>query len=234
MSRRAGAACPERVPGGVAPAVWNMGLSKTRRYLVLLRGVNNIGMTRRVAMADLRALFERLGFRDVGTLLNSGNVVFSARAAGRAEVRARLERGLARRLGIQSSVTVLTGREVARAVRDNPLCRVATNPSHLLIVVPQRRADLKRLRRLAGAQASGEVLALGDRVAYLWCARGVARSRLWSAVDRALERTGTVRNFATFTKAAGLVSAPASRLDRKLMLSRRRGRVQNPPKRGAR
>jgi len=48
------------------------------RYLALLRGVNNIGAGKRVAMADLRVLFEGLGFTDVSTLGNSGNVVFAA------------------------------------------------------------------------------------------------------------------------------------------------------------
>jgi uncharacterized protein (DUF1697 family) len=48
-----------------------------KRLVALLRGVNNIGAANRVAMADLRALVEDLGFRDVRTLLNSGNVVFS-------------------------------------------------------------------------------------------------------------------------------------------------------------
>jgi hypothetical protein len=42
-------------------------------------------------------------------------------------------------------------------------------------------------------------------VAYLWCARGVAKSPLWAATDRALARTGTVRNIGTFTRAAALV-----------------------------
>ena len=49
-------------------------------YVALLRGIN-VGRAKRVAMADLRALFEQLGFGDVRTLLNSGNVGFRARAA---------------------------------------------------------------------------------------------------------------------------------------------------------
>jgi len=60
----------------------------TSRQVALLRGVNNIGAARRVAMADLRVLFEGLGFRDVRTLLNSGNVVLSVpnRRKGRGQV----------------------------------------------------------------------------------------------------------------------------------------------------
>ncbi|MGH7659270.1 MAG: DUF1697 domain-containing protein, partial [Gemmatimonadales bacterium] len=44
------------------------------RHVALLRGIN-VGTARRVAMADLRALMESLGYTGVRTLLNSGNVV---------------------------------------------------------------------------------------------------------------------------------------------------------------
>ncbi len=47
-----------------------------RRHVALIRGIN-VGRAKRVAMADLRALVEGLGYRDVRTLLNSGNVVFT-------------------------------------------------------------------------------------------------------------------------------------------------------------
>ena len=48
----------------------------TRTEIALLRGIN-VGKAKRVAMAELRALVEKLGYGDVRTLLNSGNVVFS-------------------------------------------------------------------------------------------------------------------------------------------------------------
>jgi uncharacterized protein (DUF1697 family) len=174
-------------------------------YVALLRGVNNLGMARRVAMADLRALFEDLGFRDVRTLLNSGTVIFSAPNNSRANVLVRIEKGLASKFDLTSPLTLLTGQEVATAVRNNPLADVMTNPSHLLVVVPRKRSGLRRLRPLLKKRWAPESLALGSRVAYLWCANGIPRSPIWTAVDRALERTGTVRNFATFTKAMAMI-----------------------------
>jgi uncharacterized protein (DUF1697 family) len=177
----------------------------TARYVALFRGVNNIGMARRVAMADLRAVFEDLGLRDVRTLLNSGTVIFSAQKNARFDVLARVEKGLAAKLDLTSPVTVLTGQELIAAVRNNPFSDVMTNPSHLLVVVPRKRSDLPRLRPLLKRPWEPEALALGTRVAYLWCANGIPRSPVWAAVDRALERTGTVRNMATFTKAVALV-----------------------------
>src|SRR5262249_50159675 len=133
------------------------------KYVALLRGVNNIGRARRVAMSELRALFESLGFGDVTTVLNSGNVVFSS-PDGRRDLLARIEKALADSLGLTSPVTVLTAREVVATVRNNPLSRIATNPSHLLIVVPRRRSDLSRMRPLLERRWGREALALGGRV----------------------------------------------------------------------
>lgn len=182
----------------------------TARYVALIRGVNNIGPARRVAMADLRVLFEGLGFRDVRTLLNSGNVIFSVAKSARGDIPERIEKELASKLGLTSPVTVLSGQEVAALVRNNPLSDVSTNPSHLLVVVPRIRSDQGRLRPLLKERWGPEALALGKRVAYLWCANGVAKSPLWAAVDRALKRSGTARNIATFTKVMALIERRSS------------------------
>src|SRR5215813_1450196 len=150
--------------------------STTATYVALLRGVNNIGMARRVAMVDLRNLFEDLGFRDVRTLLNSGTVIFSAKKNERTDVLARIKEELASKFDLTSPVTLLTGWEVLKAVRDNPFADVMTNPSHLLVVVPRRRTDLRWLRPLLKNRWAPEALALGTRVAYLWCANGIPSS----------------------------------------------------------
>ena len=64
--------------------------------VALLRGVN-VGAAKRVAMADLRALVEGLGYGGVRTLLNSGNVVYDAPGVAPAAAAARIERVLANR-----------------------------------------------------------------------------------------------------------------------------------------
>ena len=183
----------------------------TGRYLALIRGINNIGTTKRVAMADLRAVFEGLGFREVRTLLNSGNVVFSLPGKQRGDPLARIEKALASRLKLAASVTLLAADEVATVVRDNPLSRVTTNPSHLLVVVPLAPSGLEeRLKPLLKEQWAPEALALGRRVAYLWCANGLAKSPLRIAVERALGRSGTGRNMATLTKVLAVLEEPPS------------------------
>jgi uncharacterized protein (DUF1697 family) len=180
-----------------------------KKLVALLRGVNNIGSANRVAMADLRVIVEDLGFRDVRTLLNSGNVVFSTPDNRASNAAARIEKELASRLGVACSVTVLSGNEVAAVVRENPFGEVADDPSWLLVVVPRVPSDRDRLKPLLKKRWGPEALALGKRVAYLWCANGVGRSMLWAAVDRALGRSGTARNISTMTKLLALVEGSA-------------------------
>lgn len=151
-------------------------------------------------MMELRALFEGLGFHDVRTLLNSGNVVFSAPTGRRERLVAQIEKALASKLRVTVPVTVLSAEEVSAAVRENPFTKIATNPSLLLVVVPLTPSGLPRLKPLLKERWTPEAFALGSRVAYLWCAGGVAKSPLWAAVERALEQSGTARNIATMTK----------------------------------
>lgn len=174
------------------------------RHVALLRGVNNIGMTRRVSMATLRDLFEDLGFRDVRTLYNSGNVVFSVPGNRRGDVRGRIQKALAARLGLASPVIMLSADEVEKAVRSNPLADVADNPSWLLVMVLREPSDRSRLRSLLKQRWTPEKLAVGRRVAYIWCAKGIPGSPLWAAVDHALERSGTVRNIRTMERLMNL------------------------------
>jgi uncharacterized protein (DUF1697 family) len=175
------------------------------RQVALLRGVNNPGSARRIAMADLRAIVEAIGCRDVRTVLNSGNVVFSVPNDRRADVAAPIERSLASKMGVPCGVTILSAREIAAILRDNPFADIADNPSRLLVMVPRERSHQRRLQPLLKQRWHPEAMALGTSVAYLWCANGVADSALWPAVDRALDRTGTARNIATMTRLLALV-----------------------------
>ncbi|MCA1684486.1 MAG: DUF1697 domain-containing protein [Planctomycetia bacterium] len=172
--------------------------------VALLRGVN-VGRAKRMAMADLRAVVGSLGYVGVQTLLNSGNLVFSAPGAAPYDDAARIETAIEDRLGVSARVTVLTDRELATAVRDNPLLDVADDPSRLLVAVLTDPADRPRLDPLLGQEWAPEVLALGARVAYLWCPDGVLAGRLPGAVGRVLGDAVTMRNWSTLTKLHTLI-----------------------------
>jgi uncharacterized protein (DUF1697 family) len=173
--------------------------------VALLRGIN-VGKAKRVAMADLRALVESLGYGDVRTLLNSGNVVFSAPERVDDEGAAkRIEQGIEGTLGITSRVIVLGPSAFAAVVHENPLVAVATDPSRLMVTVFRSAADRARLVPLTTMEWAPDQLALGTRAAYLWCPSGILESRLSVALVRMLGDSATTRNWSTVSKLWALV-----------------------------
>ena len=176
----------------------------TGRRVGLLRGIN-VGRAKRIAMADLRALLVGLGYGDVRTLLNSGNVVFTVARKHAGDDAARIERAIAERLGVTTRVTILRAREIAEAIRENPLETVADDSSRLLFLALRDATALARLKPLLKDRWEPEALALGKRVAYLWCAHGINDSRLWTAANRLVGDAGTARNLTTMTKLLALV-----------------------------
>ncbi len=174
-------------------------------HVALLRGIN-VGSAKRVAMEDLRALMGGLGYGDVRTLLNSGNVVFSANGRNGDPSR-RIGAEIEKKLGVKSRVTVLTAAELDVAVRGNSLLKVATHPSRLLVGVLASRDDRARIEPLARQRWPGERLALGERVCYLWCPDGVSKSRVMVEVENVLGDGITSRNWSTIQKLHGLLQA---------------------------
>jgi uncharacterized protein (DUF1697 family) len=173
------------------------------RLVALLRGIN-VGRAKRVAMAELRQLVEGLGCRDVRTLLNSGNVVFRAPRLSPAQAAARIESALVTRLGIASRVTVIRSAELDRVVAQDPLSQAADDPSRYLVAFLRDPADRAKLLPLAKQNWGREKLALGERVAYLWCPSGVIAGRLFGALDKALGDGVTTRNWTTVLKLQAL------------------------------
>ena len=158
-----------------------------------MRGIN-VGRAKRVAMAELRALVEELGYRDVRTLLNSGNVVFTTPRLAPGNAAARIENALAVRLGVSARITVLSAAELAAVVAENPLGAIANDPSRLLVCVLADAANRSKLKPLSKLDWGNEVLAIGTRVAYLWCPDGILASRLPEAVNRLPGDAVTTRN----------------------------------------
>lgn len=78
------------------------------KYVCLLRGIN-VGGNHKVAMADLRALFEKMGFCDVMTYINSGNVIFSSDTM---PVTIAIEKTLAKSFGFTIPVLIIDAERI--------------------------------------------------------------------------------------------------------------------------
>jgi uncharacterized protein (DUF1697 family) len=162
-------------------------------HVALLRAVNVGGL--KVAMADLRELALALGWSDVETYLNSGNLLFTS-AEDPAAAGVRLEGALAERYARDVPVMVRTPGELAGVLERQPF--------------RAERYDERRLAVgfLSGSPAPGAVDRIGPldpeecvvdgREAFLYYPDGMGRSKLTTAaLERGLGVTVTVRGVRT-------------------------------------
>ncbi len=162
------------------------------RYVALLRGIN-VGPTTRVAMATLTAIFIDAGCVDVVTVLNSGNVVFSAATKpDAASLAARVKNDT----GVTTRIVVVDGQRL-RSIADR---------------MPFEGDDSRRIVSFAdGPPASGivrpaavelapEQLEVGVDAIYQHCPNGVSNSTLTPAFWKQFAPETTARNIRTVRK----------------------------------
>jgi uncharacterized protein (DUF1697 family) len=172
------------------------------RYVALLRGINVGGV--RVAMADLRAALEGLGYDDVATYVQSGNATFTT--AGDPEALAHeIQEAVTERCGVTTTVIVLTDAEWDRLVLDNPYPD-ETDGTKLHAVIapraftPEEVRAAEEIRDAVRETGSTDDLTVVERVLYLHLPNGMGRSTLAEKLGRsraAGQRDATARNWRT-------------------------------------
>ena len=173
------------------------------RQIALLRAVN-VAAHNRVAMDDLRELMEGLGYEDVKTLLQSGNVVYRGGDSPDAAAR-KIEKALAADLGVKSQVLVRTQAELANIVARNPFASVATDPKKLVVMFLSGKPDAAWLRELNPAKFEPERFAVHGRELYAWLPGGLGRSKLLASLtEKRLKVVATTRNWSTVEKLLAL------------------------------
>ena len=177
---------------------------------MLLRAVN-VGGRGKLTMADLRACLTKLGYADVRTLLQSGNVVLRAGATTGAKLESQLELQLAAELGLRTDVAVRTAAQWAGIVDGNPFAEMAErDPSHLVVLVskqPVTDAGVEAVRAAVKRVDGREMVGLHDGQVYMTYPDGIGTSRMSAAaVERALGTSVTGRNWNTVLKLAAVVA----------------------------
>lgn len=177
-------------------------------HIALLRAVN-LGAHNKVSMADLRALFEDLGFEGARTLLQSGNVVFEGGGRPTGRLERLLEEGARERLGLDTDFFVRTASEWTEVVEANPFPGEAErDPGHLVVTALKVAPGAAAVAALQKAIKGREVVGAAGRHAYIVYPDGIGRSRLTaSVIEKHLGSSGTGRNWNTVLKLAALADA---------------------------
>lgn len=183
-------------------------MTAVHTYITLLRGINVAGH-KRVQMADLRGLLTHLGFTDVQSVLQSGNLLFRSEKRSTRQLEQLLKREAAKRIGLDTAFMVRTAREWTAVIAGNPFSKEAKrDPARLLVQFLKDGPRATSVEALRAAVTGPEMIHVDGRHAYIVYPNGVGRSRLTTAlIEAKLGTRGTGRNWNTVLR-LGLLADP--------------------------
>ena len=178
------------------------------QYLALLRGIN-VGGKNLVKMTSLRTAVEEMGFDEVATYIQSGNVLFRAERQKREGLAARIESQLSRRFGTELKVALLTA-QLKGVIEGAP--RGFGAASHLCDVIFLRKPlTVKRALGVLETREGVDRAWAGKRVVYYSrLASKKSSSRLSKIVMLPEYHDMTIRSWSTTTKLHGLMGTSAN------------------------
>jgi uncharacterized protein (DUF1697 family) len=167
-------------------------------YIAMLRGINVTG-SKIIKMEALRASFASLGFKNVQSYIQSGNLIFETPTNSAAALSAKIERRILRDFGHSVSVLLRTPKEMAEIIKRNPFSKdPAIDPSRLYVsfladVAPKDAAEL-----LQPLVAGAEQIRVMGREVYLYCPKGYGQTKISNnAIEKKLSVGATTRNWRT-------------------------------------
>ena len=172
-------------------------------YVALLRGIN-VGGNNKVPMADLRTMCLGLGYNNVETYIQSGNVVFDA-PGSEASVATEMEAGLLSTFGLTLSVVVRSAPELIDLVARNPFPS-ETDGTKLYVTCFTEPLVAAMVAKLDPVIALPDTFVLDGRDMFLHLPGGMGTSKLAVHVGQKLGKLGTTRNWNTVLKLAEMSS----------------------------
>ena len=177
-------------------------------HIALLRAIN-VGGTKPIGMADLRDFFGALGFEDVRSLLQTGNIVFRGGTKTGTALERLLESEAEQRLALSTTFIVRTAKEWEAIVAHNPFPKeAAADPAHLVALFLKDAPPATSVKALQAAIQGPEIVSLVAKQLYVAYPDGIGRSKLTiKMTEKALGTSSTGRNWNTVLKIAELARA---------------------------
>jgi uncharacterized protein (DUF1697 family) len=167
-------------------------------YIAMLRGINVSGH-RIIKMEQLRASFAALGFRNVKTYVQSGNVVFEATNDSAARLSKKIEKKILCDFGFSVAVFLKTSKDIEEIIKCNPLLETpAIDHAKLHVTFLSNDPPETALEQLRPLAATPEQFRIMGREIYLSCPNGYGNTKLSNAaIEKKLSVVATTRNWKT-------------------------------------
>lgn len=172
-----------------------------KTYVALLRGINVSGH-RKIKMVDLKAMLDEMGFKDVMTYIQSGNVVFKSSLGGNVQLGEKIKKGIAKTLDFDVPVLVKTYEELKSILDRNPFTEASDIENKRIYFALLKEAPKRELiATFKEENFPGELFVVTDECVYLNYSLGAGKAKLSNnLIERKLKVSATSRNYRTMVK----------------------------------
>lgn len=167
-------------------------------YISILRGINVSGQ-KLIKMDALRKRYENLGFHNVTTYVQSGNVVFVANDLEINRLEQTISQQIEKDFGFDVPVIVLTIENLKGIIGNNPFFDDPNkDPSFLHVTFLSSKPGHYDPKTIEAKKQSGEEILFADNAVYLYCPSGYGRTKLTNNfLEMKLKVRATTRNWKT-------------------------------------
>jgi uncharacterized protein (DUF1697 family) len=178
------------------------------KYICLLRGIN-VGGNNKVPMSELKACFEKLGFQDVSTYINSGNAFFETVPTDEAELVERCEVAVEEQFGFAVKLAVISADELHDSMKHAPKWW-GDNPSQrhnaLFVIAPATAEQV--MDEIGDIKPEHEKIGYHGQIIFWTVAVDTISRTRWSRiVGTKAYKAVTIRNANTARKLVSLTKA---------------------------
>ncbi len=173
----------------------------TNTFIALLRGINVSGCNK-IKMTELQQLFIDLGFKNVTTYIQSGNVVFLTNLTEIDKIEQQIINSIKQTFGYVVQVIVLTKKSLETIYASNPFLHEPNiDITKLHVTLLSNKPNEKDIAPLKTLSKNEDTFTIVDKTIYLYCPNGYGKTKLNNNLfEKKLKISATTRNWNTISK----------------------------------
>lgn len=179
-----------------------------KTYIALLRGINVTGHNK-IKMFELKSLFIDLGFKNITTYIQSGNIIFETNKLDTNNIEQQITLAVKKHFNYTINVLVITVNHLKTIFNSNPFLKIENiDITKLHVTILKNKPNLESVPQIENfIKNNDDEFEILDKNIYIYCPNGYGKTKLNNNLfEKKLQSVATTRNWKTISKLVELSS----------------------------